>query len=395
MCDTLCVHGRDGTIFAKSSDRPFDERQLLTRAPRRAAGATLRTQYIEIDDAEAHALVGSQPTWLWGFEHGVNEHRLAIGNETVWTTLDPHDLPPALIGMDLVRLGLERARSADEALEVITALVEQHGQGGSAWESAYMPYFSSFLLADPHGGWVIETSDRTWVARPVDGGAAISNRVSMTTDWTRASADTAAGTDFDSLRDPGAPTAFADLRLDVTREAVARGAAEIAPREVVATLRHHGMRSWGSPGSDVSAFTPPPASVADDWTGVTVCMHIRDYINTTSSMICELPVDVESPLRLWVALGSPCVSVYVPAFFDAIPPELSEPAQWDRFRALRDRVEADGGALAEVRAVLGPVEADLWDEADALSTTAAPGALTAFAARAWAPVDAALTRLSA
>lgn len=395
MCDTLCVHGRDGTIFAKSSDRPFDERQLLTQLVRRTAGASLRTQYIEIDDADSNALIGSQPTWLWGFEHGVNEHRLAIGNETVWTTKDPHGLPPALIGMDLVRLGLERSRSADDALDVITSLVERHGQGGSAWESADMPYFSSFLIADPHGGWVVETSDRTWVARPVGGGAAISNRVSMTTDWTRSSADLSPGTDFDTLRDPESPTAFADLRLDATREAVAKGAPALGPREVAATLRHHGVRPWGAPGSDPGELTPPPASIGDDWTGIAVCMHIRDYINTTASMICELPVSPASPLRLWVALGSPCVSIYVPGFFGAMSAALSDPAQWDRFRVLRDRVEADGAALAGIRAALAPVESELWEEADSLAAAPDPEAFRKFAARAWAPVDAALTHLGA
>ena len=91
----------------------------------------------------------ARPTWLWGAEHGVNEHGVAIGNEMVNTVDDPRAAPPALLGMDLVRLGLERAASADEALEVMTTLLERHGQGGVGDAVNDVSYWSSFLVADP------------------------------------------------------------------------------------------------------------------------------------------------------------------------------------------------------------------------------------------------------
>jgi hypothetical protein len=72
---------------------------------------------------------------------------------------------------------------------------------------------------------------------------------------------------------------------------------------------------------------------------------------------------------------------------------MRDAAQWERFARLRDRVEADGGTLAAVRAELAPVEADLWDEADTLAETDDPSVHAGFAARAWRPVDAALRRL--
>ncbi len=189
MCDTLCAIGPRGTLFAKNSDRPPSEVQLIQAFPRREAGGRLRTQYLEIDDTGAFALVGSRPQWLWGLEHGVNEHRVAIGNEKVWTRDDPFAAQEALIGMDLVRLGLERGRTADEALAHMMSLLEEHGQGGVADQQANEPYFSSFLIADPRSMWVLETSGRTWVAAPVERTGAISNRLTIRTEWTRSSAD--------------------------------------------------------------------------------------------------------------------------------------------------------------------------------------------------------------
>ena len=109
MCDTLCVPTADGMLFAKNSDRPPNEAQVVESYAARPGGGSLQTQYLTIPDADAAALVGSRPTWLWGLEHGVNEHGVAIGNEKIWTIDDPRAAPPALIGMDLVRLALERA----------------------------------------------------------------------------------------------------------------------------------------------------------------------------------------------------------------------------------------------------------------------------------------------
>ena len=392
MCDTLCAIGGERTLFGKNSDRPVAEVQVGEVYARRDAGGRLRTQYLEIDDAGGYVLFGSRPTWLWGFEHGLNEHGVAIGNEKIWTVDDPHEVGPALIGMDLVRLGLERGATANDALDVMTSLLAMHGQGGSGEENPPDPYWSSFLIADAHSAWVLETSGRTWAARPVDDGAAISNRITLGTDWTRASSDVPAGTDFDRWRNPRTPTGIADHRLGATRQCVATGAAALTAADVVATLRHHGEGPWGAPGADPADVSLPPTEVQDDWRGVTVCMHVRDYQATAASMVAELPVDPGAPVRGWIALGSPCVSVYVPAFPPAaVTPELCDPVNWSRFDALRKRVERDGGELEGIRAVLAPIEAQLWEEADASCADADWRA--DFTAGAWRHVDAGLAEL--
>jgi secernin len=392
MCDTLCAIGGGRMLFGKNSDRPVHEPQVVEANSARTAGGRLRTQYLEVDDAGSYALMGSRPSWLWGFEHGLNDRRVAIGNEKVWTIDDPHEVEPALIGMDLVRLGLERGSTAEAALDTVTGLLEAHGQGGSGEEDPPDPYWSSFLIADPRRAWVLETSGRTWAARPIDTGAAISNRITLGTDWTRASSDVPGGSDFDRWRNPSTPTGIADHRLAATRRCVATGAAALTPAGIVATLRHHGERPWGAPGSDPADVSPPPVDVHEDWSGVTVCMHVRGYQVTNASMVAELPADSDSPARAWVALGSPCVSVYIPVFPPAcVPSELGEADSWARFARLRDRVEGVAEELIEIRGVLSSIEAELWAEADDHCDD--PDDQARFTATAWSLVDAGLRKL--
>ena len=51
MCDTLCRRTGAGMVFAKNSDRPPGEAQVLLTHAARGAGGTLDTQYLRIGDA--------------------------------------------------------------------------------------------------------------------------------------------------------------------------------------------------------------------------------------------------------------------------------------------------------------------------------------------------------
>jgi secernin len=386
MCDTLCGPGPAGMVFAKNSDRPVGEVQLAVPFGRRpTAGCTLRTQYLSIGDTGAHAALLSCPTWLWGAEHGVNEFGVAIGNERVGTVHDAGAALPALIGMDLVRLGLERARSAPEALDIVIDLLTTHGQGGIADAAHHEAYDSSFLIADPDHAFVLDTSGTSYAAAPFPGGVAISNRLSVGPEWTRASPSVEDGEDFDRFRDLGQPTDSADARLAASRAFLAAGRASptgLTPAATVAHLRDHGHGPWGAPGTPGPVDPPPTAGAADaaddgDRPAASVCMHLAERgVVTAASLIAVLPADVAAgaPLRAYVALGSPCVSVYVPAFVRTaagpppfVPFELSTETMWRAVDALRERAEADPEALGQIRAVLDPVEDELWAEADEIA----------------------------
>ena len=68
---------------------------------------------------------------------------------------------PYFIGMDLVRLVLERAKTSREAVDICSSLLEQFGQGGGcAEDDRGWCYENSFLFADQKEAWVFETSGK-------------------------------------------------------------------------------------------------------------------------------------------------------------------------------------------------------------------------------------------
>ena len=292
MCDTLVALAGatvDGvTLFAKNSDRPPDEAHEVRWAQPRRDRVDVRATHITVP-AWPRPTLGtwlSKPTWCWGAEHGVNEAGVAIGNEAIYTTLDPRSVPPALTGLDLVRLGLERGGTAAEAVEAITGLLEAHGQGGTGHDpqgaAGPKAYWSSFLVADPHEAYVVETSGREWAVERVVGPSgvrAISNRTTIPT--------------FDAQhRHPRQPVErLVDPRWSASQRVLASGPVDV--ERLVAHLRSHD--SCAEPG----------------WS---VCMHGRDDGGrlvevTTASMVAELRADGTAH-RIWWLVGSPCRSAY-------------------------------------------------------------------------------------
>lgn len=297
MCDCLVAlrgHTRDGvTLFAKNSDRPVGERQDLVWVPSRRDNGPVRVTHIEIEPhgGPTLACVLSVPSWCWGAEHGVNEAGVAVGNETIYTTRDPRTAPDALIGMDLVRIALERCDSADSAVDTITRMIATHGQGGSGHDTSRggrpRPYWSSFLVADRDSAHVVETSGDTVGSMRVEGTWAVSNRTTIP--------------EFDALhRHPDQPVhLLVDPRLDASRAVL-----EAGPATVDRWKEHLSSHAGG----------------ADGWT---VCMHARrdgEVVEaTTASMIVELDDD---PVVHWVQ-GSPCTEPYRTARFSQLSSLLS------------------------------------------------------------------------
>lgn len=171
MCDTLVVCSDDGLLFAKNSDRDPNESQTIrwyTEADH-PDGAEVACTHVRIPQVRhTHAITVAQPWWMWGAEMGANSHGVVIGNQAVFNRAG--HAKEGLLGMDLLRLALERADTAQAAVGVIVELLETHGQGGShSHDHPGFRYDNSFLVADRDEAIVLETARRDWATEPVTG----------------------------------------------------------------------------------------------------------------------------------------------------------------------------------------------------------------------------------
>ena len=184
VCDTLVSLPEataDGSvILAKNSDREPNEAHELVLVPAAEQPVdVLRATHIEIPQVQrTHAVLLAKPYWIWGAEMGVNEHGVAIGNEAVFTKAK-REKQPGLLGMDSLRLALERASTAEEAVDVITTLLAAYGQGGQAGHTHTLVYDNSYIVSDRTEAWILETVGRDWAAQRVDGTASISNGLTL------------------------------------------------------------------------------------------------------------------------------------------------------------------------------------------------------------------------
>jgi len=289
MCDTIVVVGPDGILFAKNSDRDPNEAQIPEWHPAadHSPGATVHCTYLEIPQVEhTHAVLISRPYWMWGAEIGANEHGVTIGNEAVFT--DQPYADTGLTGMDLLRLALERSRTAEEAAGVMVDLLERHGQGGGCGhEHRSFTYHNSYLIADQEGAVVLETAGKLWATERVDSGVrTISNGLTIP-DFAAAHRD--------RLR---SRVSACDVRTALTGR-LATGA--VGPADLMRVLRSHGTR-W-------------PQYRALNGTLRMPCMHGGGLVASSSSTAGW--VAEPGALRHWItATSAQCLSLFKPVAVD-------------------------------------------------------------------------------
>ncbi|MGE5558794.1 MAG: carcinine hydrolase/isopenicillin-N N-acyltransferase family protein [Bacillota bacterium] len=191
MCDTIVAFNKNTgrSFFAKNSDRERGELQYIqysmdpiyemeSEPYLEAKVKYIRNSFPRLKEVfskfpHTYRAVLSRPIWLWGAEMGMNEHGLAIGNGAVFSK--KRAPVKGLLGMDILRLALHNAKTAKEALDFISGLIQQYGQGGDGGYRHSLRCCNSFLIKDAQEAYLLETSGKHWAAKKIKNSGAFSS----------------------------------------------------------------------------------------------------------------------------------------------------------------------------------------------------------------------------
>ena len=320
-------------ILAKNSDRPLNEAQPLCYYPASdyENGAEVQCTFITIPQvSHTYACIGSRPYVFFGFEHGVNEWGVAIGNEQV----SGKEIPErqwGLIGMDILRLALERANTAQMAVEVMGNLLESYGTGGDPG-TRISAFNCNYIIADGKEAYLFESHQRSWVAKKVDKVGYLSNCYSIGDDYTYIGASVVQEAEEKGWILPG--QAFVPRNAWTIDDCIfgeAEGFARYARMQelmnpekpfglerMMKNLRDHYEDTFlaNIPYSPASAKFP---SICSHPGGTSGCA-------TAASMVTILRKDVPKEMHFtyWASMAPPCCSIFHPYYNTG---KLSDPLQ--------------------------------------------------------------------
>ena len=353
-CDTMVAlpsATKDNqTIFAKNSDRPATECQPLVQRAREThpAGASTKCQFVEFPGVTTtYRHVGSRPYWCWGYEHGFNEHQVVIGNEGLASKYEFDS--PKLIGMELIRLGLERAETAAEAVTVMTELITKYGQGKFSNDQGVRTYDNGYIIADPKEAYILQTAGHEWAVKQVEGAVGISNVYSLEEDWDRLSpngvheaiaqgwwTDTSARFNFSEAysREADRSIGSGAMRRGRSCAVLSKYTGNVEVQTMMALLSDH------SDGSN-----PDEPFQTEISSGPSICVHHDDKgegSNTAASLVAHLCDDGSRLPIYWCSFYSPCLGVFLPMFIEGELPQVlaigdetpSDNSPWWLFRQL-------------------------------------------------------------
>lgn len=327
MCDTLAAlaaYTRDhSVIFAKSADCEVNEANALVRIPGRkhVPGEAVRITHLVIPQAkETYEVILTKAFWTYGCEIGINEFGLTMGEEAVYTTEMKGEERDGIIGPDLMRIALERARNCQEAIEVMTGLLEKFGQGGSAELKGNSHFDSSFIMADTAEAYILETAGRQWAVKKIDAIGSISNLLGIGKDWDQCSLKGAKKGELDwaaTFALPEIPpTLGSPDRQATTYNCLSAARGQITPKTIFELMRHHNQ-----------GYHPATADAHHN-----ICVHAGPQENRwwQADGVMVTQVDRLGAI-IWVTgTSGNCVSIFKPVFLGTQLPDIG-PLPGERF----------------------------------------------------------------
>jgi secernin len=342
MCDLLVAMPdtvkNSRTIFAKNSDRPAGECQVLFYSDKSKSNEkNIRCSYVTVPAGKMkYSTMGLRPYWCWGYETGVNEAGVVGGNAAIYTRSlhEPENREtPGLTGMDLLRLGLGRGGSSEEVVDVIIKYLEQYGQWGSAALGKNHDegsYENAFLIADAGEAWILETTGKRAIAKRISNGIyTLSNQPTIRSEYDKASGDLKGYAAEKGWWDKSDTFDFAyhysdhehyarqvsNIRWKRSRELIERETGHIQIQTMMRILRDHYEDTFID-GPLFNRYLP-------DF--LTLCMHDSPakftWGDTATSMILEIPENIQQVMLFWLGYLPPCSSVYLPLIFGPDTPE--------------------------------------------------------------------------
>jgi dipeptidase len=391
MCDTLVAlpskTASGNLLFGKNSDREPLEAQAVNHFPKKnPQEKTIQCTYISVPQvALTHEVILSKPFQMWGAEMGANEHGVVIGNEAVFTNVRFDKKQPGLTGMDLLRFGLERGKTAYEALKLIIDLLQTHGQNAcGGYKNKNFYYHNSFLIADPQEAFILETAGKSWAYRAVENLGSISNGLTIGENYLEAHVEKEARTiqylfsgSSKSFKGNFSDLIYTKAGKSEQRQSCTLGFLEkyenLSVMDFFYALRQH----------DQENFDPKKAT-----TGC-ICMHATGFTNpsdTTGSMVAEIRKN--NPSTIWLTCTPhPCMSLYVPFYFGTtldnellVPGSKADGSLWWQAKIFQKTVlENYKIKLTEFRSDWDQIQ-DFWlvKDAELIEKNASPKDLSRF-----------------
>lgn len=157
----------DGSVMITYS---ADSHEFMGELYYKPAGRHLPGEMLHVYEWDTGKLLGqiAQAPVTYNVVGNMNEHQVAIGETTFGGREELHD-PKAIMDYgSLIYIALQRARSAREAIDVITSLVAEYGYYSSG---------ESMSISDANEAWIFEIISKgpgekgaVWVARKVPDG---------------------------------------------------------------------------------------------------------------------------------------------------------------------------------------------------------------------------------